>query len=373
MFFQCDLNHQIVFGNGTLEQLPQLMDNMGKNVFLATGRSAKQRGLLSHLMELLKDFQVLHFDQISPNPKAEEVHEAVNLLRQKAFEPDVVLAVGGGSVLDFAKAVAASYASGKSVEEVFGVNNVLSALPVVAVPTTHGTGSEVTKYSVITHENQKKSISDIKIVPKVALVDPVLTYSMPDEVAIDTTLDAFSHLSEAYFSALCNPIVEAFAEKGFSYLKPHMKNLGKIPMTEKVHDELTLASLFGGLAINSAGSGVVHAMGYPLTSEFKLPHGKANAVLMPWVFKFNAEVKPEKYEKMGEMLGVTDLADYLCSINEQCGFMEQIKAVANQVDDNKLGKWAEQVVNNHRLMNSACRKPSLEQVIQLYKQALFLV
>lgn len=242
MFFQCDLNHQIVFGNGTLEQLPQLMSNMGKNVFLTTGRSAKQRGLLGRLMELLKDFQVLHFDQISPNPKAEEVHEAVNLLRQKAFEPDVVLAVGGGSVLDFAKAVAASYASGKSVEEVFGVNNVPSALPVVAVPTTHGTGSEVTKYSIITHENQKKSISDSKIVPKLALVDPVLTYSMPDEVAIDTTLDAFSHLSEAYFSALCNPVVEAFAEKGFVYLKPHMKNLGKIPMTEKVHDELTLAS-----------------------------------------------------------------------------------------------------------------------------------
>jgi len=138
------------------------------------------------------------------------VHEAVNLLRQKAFEPDVVLAVGGGSVLDFAKAVAASYASGKSVEEVFGVNNVPSALPVVAVPTTHGTGSEVTKYSIITHENQKKSISDSKIVPKLALVDPVLTYSMPDEVAIDTTLDAFSHLSEAYFSALCNPVVEAW-------------------------------------------------------------------------------------------------------------------------------------------------------------------
>ena len=372
MFFQCDLNHQIVFGNGTLDQLPELIHGMGRNVFLTTGRSAKQRGLLSHLMELLTDFQVLHFDQISPNPKAEEVHQAVNLLEQEGFEPDFVLAVGGGSVLDFAKAVAASFASGTSVENVFGINNVPAALPLVAVPTTHGTGSEVTKYSIITHENQKKSISDAKIVPELALVDPVLTYSMPEDVAIDTTLDAFSHLSEAYFSALCNPLVEAFAEKGFSYLAPHMKNLGRIPMAEKVHDELTLASLFGGLAINNAGSGVVHAMGYPLTSEFELPHGRANAVLMPGVFKFNAEVKPEKYQKMSEMLGVSDLADYLCSINEQCGFVEQIKGVASQVDESKLLNWAEQVVNNHRLMNSACRKPSLEQVVELYKEALFM-
>jgi 1,3-propanediol dehydrogenase/alcohol dehydrogenase len=366
MFFQADINHTIIFGEGSIEKLPDLTKGMGKNVFLATGKGAKERGLLSELENLMHDFNVVHFDHISPNPKAEEVYEAISLIKSNQIVIDFVVAVGGGSVLDFAKAVAATYASDKPLEQLFGINMVPSSLPIVAIPTTHGTGSEVTKYAVITHEHQKKTISDEKVIPKIALVDPVLTYTMPSNVAIDTTLDALSHLTEAYFSALSNPITDAFAEKGLSYIAPHLKQLEH--MDERVHADLTIASLLAGLAINLSGSGIVHAMGYPLTSELDIPHGRANAILMPAVFQFNRTVKPDRYEKMTSILGADDLSSYLSGLRDQYGITDQAKQI--KVSDEKLYQWAQQVIDNKRLMNSACRKPTLEEVVELYKQAL---
>ncbi|WP_018963326.1 iron-containing alcohol dehydrogenase family protein [Coprothermobacter platensis] len=365
MFFQSDLNHIILFGEGSLDKLRDYVAPMGHGVFLVTGKSAKERGLLDKLNALLNGLDVIHFDNVSPNPKAEEVDEALSLIKTMGKPVDVVVAVGGGSVLDFAKAVAAAYSSHKPLTDLFGINMVPSALPIVAAPTTHGTGSEVTKYSVITHEHQKKTISDEKIVPKVAIVDPELTYSMPANVAIDTTLDALSHLTEAYFSALSNPITDAFVEKGMQFIAPHLNNLDN--MNKQAHEDLSLASLLGGLAINVSGSGIAHAMGYPLTTEFDIPHGRANAILMPVVFKFNAEVRPQHYERLAKMLNADDLSTFLSDLRTKYGISDQIKNIT--WSPSLLNKWADQVVNNKRLMNSACRKPNADEVIQLYKEA----
>lgn len=366
--FVVNQKQTIVFGSGVLDQLPQHAAKYGKRVLLCTGKSATQRGLLDRLMKLLEGFEVVHFDRISPNPKAEEVAQALALMKTMDKPIDVVAAVGGGSIMDFAKAVAASYASQKPVTQLFGVDTVDRALPVIAVPTTHGTGSEVTKYAIITHQGKKLAISDAKILPAVALIDPLLTYSMPAEVAVDTSLDALSHLTEAYFSALCNPVTEAFAEKGLTYMAPYLKTLHNLD--EEGHYHLTLASMMGGIAINLSGSGLVHAMGYPFTSEFGVPHGRANALIMPALFRFNAEAVPHKYAKLSELLNTPDLSTLLQELNHLYGYDAELKNIA--VDEPTLQRWAEGVVANQRLMRSAPRKPTTEEVVALYKQVLGL-
>ena len=267
-----------------------------KCLIIFTGASARLCGALGDVCSALEndgiEFEL--FDKISVNPKTTECYEAGKAAR--AFGADFIIGIGGGSALDAAKA-AAVYAENEDIapEDIY-LKSVSAPLPVILVGTTAGTGSEVTGVSVLTRENgKKKSVSGENYYAKLALADPLYTYSVPYEVTVSTAVDAFSHAVESLFSNKAEFNSKSYARKA---IKPLWECIhffytnGAIP-TDKMRDTLYYSSLYAGMALNLTGTCFPHTLGYTLTEDYGIAHGFACAVFLPAFVKRSMEFKNE--------------------------------------------------------------------------------
>lgn len=285
---------RIVFGSGTLGRLPELAAEHGERVLLLLGaHHAERSGLAGRLRELLP---VAAEVDCSREPRVEDVDRAVALAREARCE--VVVAVGGGSVLDCGKAVSGMLNNEGSLGDYLegvgaGRQIAHAAAPMIAVPTTSGTGSEVTKNAVISGEGYKKSVRSPLLIPRVALVDPELTIAMPPALTAACGMDALTQLIEAYLSRGAGPITDALALDGIARAGDALWRAYHRGDDIAAREQMALASLLGGVCLANAGLGAVHGFASPLGAFFPISHGVACAALLPQVLGANLRASRE--------------------------------------------------------------------------------
>jgi alcohol dehydrogenase class IV len=270
---------RIIFGEGTAATLPELVRSLGARPLVVTGASPDRAAALVSVLSA-ETFA------ISGEPTVDLIREGVRRAQNAAC--DVVISIGGGSAIDAGKAIAAIATNGGDpleFLEVIGRGRALSAqsLPFIAIPTTAGTGSEVTRNAVLgsAEHGVKASLRSPMMLPRVALVDPELTYGLPPAITAFTGLDALTQLIEPYVSARANPLVDGICVEGIGLAAGALRRVNHDGTDRAARRDMALASLFGGLALANAGLGVVHGFAAPLGGSWKAPHGALCAALLP--------------------------------------------------------------------------------------------
>jgi len=290
MRFEFAAAQRIIFGPGTLREAPSLAKSFGIRALLVTGRNGDRCAQLRELLKGQGVDSVLFAGDGEPTVRA--VSEGADFARSEGC--DVIIGFGGGSALDLGKAIAALAANpGDPLQylEVIGAGRPLERrpLPFMAIPTTAGTGSEVTRNAVLVSPEHavKVSLRHPWMLPAVALVDPELTYDLPAEITASTGLDALTQLIEPYVSIKANPVTDAFCVEGIRRSARSLRRAWSDGADTGAREDLSLASLLGGLALANAGLGAVHGLAAPLGGLRPVPHGVACAALLPHVFEMN--------------------------------------------------------------------------------------
>jgi alcohol dehydrogenase class IV len=227
----------------------------------------------------------------------------------RAFQPDVVVGIGGGSPLDVAKLVAALWNSDQTIDEAFGIGNLRSrTTPILCVPTTAGTGSEVSPNAILLDERDhanplKKGVISPFLVPDAAIIDPALTLTVPPSITAATGLDALTHCIEAYTNKFAQPLVDTWALAGIGLIARSLVSAVQDSSDLTARENVSLGALYGGLCLGPVNTAAVHALSYPLGSRYHVPHGHANAILLPHVFRFNSTANPERHAQVAAALG----------------------------------------------------------------------
>ena len=296
---------EIHFGSGIIDNLPDFVS--GKAVLITTPGTTK-RGLSRKISKLLGASLVALLDKVEPNPTFETVMAAYRELKQVDY--DFIVAVGGGSTIDTAKSVAAIQASGSEdwISDHLKLGtpfpDLFNPKPVIAIPTTAGTGSEVTMWATVwdMEEKKKYSISHPSLYSKIALLDPELILTLPEKETIYSGLDALSHAMESIWNKNHNPISDAFALKAIELVRKYLPELRHDPSNIDLRTHLLRASLFAGLAFSNTKTALAHSISYPLTAHFGLPHGLACALPLPHLIEFNGGKNFERVKIMAESL-----------------------------------------------------------------------
>lgn len=283
---------------------------LGKKALIVTGKnSAKVTGAEADVTAALKaqGLSFVVFDRVPPNPGFTEVREAAALARQEGC--DFVIGIGGGSPLDAAKAIAVLAANDLTDDQLLTPPYAIAPLPIAAIPTTAGTGSEVTQYAILTNDKlqTKSNVSHESVFPKLAFLDARYTAALPRHVTVNTALDALSHLTEGAMANRGTTLSFELALQGLSQLGPGLKFLAKhteVPLEWR--EKLLLASNVAGMVIAHTGTTAVHALGYSLTYFKDIDHGRANALTLGVYLRYMGERHPEK---VGRMLRALDLPD----------------------------------------------------------------
>jgi alcohol dehydrogenase class IV len=300
----------IVFGSHTIDELGEYVLPYGKRATLIRGgASLEESGGLDKIRSILKrsGVSVQELAGVRHDPDESQVMEFVETAT--SFNPDLVLGIGGGSVIDTAKAVSIIMTNGGTVSDYWeGKAFTKPSIPYIAVPTTSGTGAEITKNAVITSKNHtfKKSIRSEFMIPNIAMVDPKLTVSMPPAVTAYTGLDALVQNLEAYTSKNAGPITDTLAYRGIELAGNFLLRAYEHGDDTVAREGLALASLYGGITLANAGLGLSHGLSHPLGVLCGLAHGHACAITMPAVMEMNYPSRKEKYDTVASLLGFPD-------------------------------------------------------------------
>jgi alcohol dehydrogenase class IV len=298
---------RIVFGNGCAVNCVELLAQRGvRSALLVPSKSVLPH--IDGLLDALKKSGCA-ITQTAPVPAEPTVAMFETALRQaRAVEVQAVLGIGGGSAMDVAKLVAALVRSPQRVQDVFGVNQATGrSLFLVCLPTTAGTGSEVSPNAVLLDESDelKKAVISPHLVPDAAFIDPQLTWSVPPAVTAATGLDALTHCIEAYANRVAHPFVDTYALQGMRLIAAHLARVVSDGSDAEARANMALGSLYGGLCLGPVNTAAVHALAYPLGGRFHVAHGVSNAVLLPHVLNFNLPAAPERYAEVAVALGIT--------------------------------------------------------------------
>jgi alcohol dehydrogenase class IV len=302
---------KLVFGKGTLCQLPDEITALSANRVLIVTISP----LLNQLSALITKLEangvkVTVNTSINNEPSFADVQQM--LQEVKGFNPDVVVGIGGGSVLDVAKLIAALLDNEQGLKDIVGIG-FLKCRPkkLICLPATSGTGSEVSPNSILVDEtdNQKKGFISPFLVPDVVYVDPLLTMSVPPAITAATGIDALTHCLEAYTNLFAHPLIDVYAFEGMRLIAAHIVTAVKNGNDEEARTQVAMGSLLGGFCLGPVNTAGVHALSYPLGSTFHLAHGLSNALLLPYVMEFNYVAAPKRYADVAIALGCERQAD----------------------------------------------------------------
>jgi alcohol dehydrogenase class IV len=304
---------RIIFGNGTVSKIPQLLQGMGHNIFLVTGKNPLRAKFLTECLEA-EGYRLFHF-QVEKEPDTEMISSGVQLARENYC--DAVVGFGGGSVIDSAKAIAALVPNkGELLNylEVIGLGKKLEEkpLPFIAIPTTAGTGAETTKNAVIhsPEHNVKVSLRSSLMFPDVAVVDPELTVSVPPEITATTGMDALTHLLETFVSNQANPFIDMFCREGMRRISASLKKAFDKGDDLSARGDMAFAAMLGGMALANVKLGAVHGFAGPMGGMFPVPHGAVCAAVLPAVMDVNIRAVKEqnhqqtlaKYDEVAQIL-----------------------------------------------------------------------
>lgn len=311
MRFEFATSNRIIFGAGTSQQIAEITQGFGKRPFLVTGKNSSRADFAIEQLQT-HGMTVTQF-AIASEPSTDIVLAGVEMAREQNC--DVVIGLGGGSVIDGAKAIAALLTNeGEPLDylEVVGkglpLNN--APAPYIAVPTTAGTGAEVTRNAVLTvpEHRVKVSLRSALMLPDVAIIDPELTYSLPPEITAVTGLDALTQVIEPFVSHLANPLTDALCREGIQRAGRSLRRAWENGSDHEARYDMALASLFGGLALANAKLGVVHGFAGPLGGMFSAPHGAVCARLLPYAIETNVQALQSQQPNHPALTRYTEMA-----------------------------------------------------------------
>jgi len=328
--------HKIIAGAGCFAQLGEETIQLGMKALLVCGQTAlRASGKLDEAVASIQDAgaQVEVLDRVEPEPSLDTVEAGRRACQE--LDVNVVVGIGGGSALDVAKAIAALANSPLSVKEHFdGTETPDLGIPIVAVPTTAGTGTEVTVNSVLSeHGTQtKKSIRGRSLLPKVAIVDPELLLSLPRDLTANAGFDALTQAIEAYTSRNATPITDALAFDAFRSLAAGLPQALDDGSDIGARSQTAFGSLMAGMALANARLGVVHGLAHPLGIHYHIPHGLVCGALLPYAIRLNQEVAREKHERLSYVLG-RPLLEFVDELLEQAGLAGALTDFGIKPDD----------------------------------------
>lgn len=311
--FQFTIPTQVIYKTDAAAHLEKILQQMNFNkVLIVTDPGITKAGYTETVSKILDQAQITYevFNDVEPNPSVQTVEKGVTIFTNLNYE--IIIALGGGSPMDVAKAIAVRVTNRhKEVPLLEGADQFENdPLPIIAIPTTAGTGSEVTPFAVITNREKKYKLTIIstKIIPKFAILDPKLIANLPADIAAATGLDALTHAVESYTSLFGSLYSDSFAEKAIDIIGKYLRRFVANRKNEEAGGAMLIASLFAGLAFAHSRLGNAHAMAHPLGGFFNVPHGVANAILLPHIMDYNCIAVPEKFEKIAHLLGEAPIA-----------------------------------------------------------------
>lgn len=385
--FHLSIPTEIIFGKDVVkEKLPLLLNELKvENILLVCDRELKKIGFMDSLGKNLIEngFHVTEFYEIDPNPSQEAVHKGRDLFIENKCE--VIIGLGGGSSIDAAKGIAVAVVNKGDVSNYGrGKNPIEGPLPTtIIIPTTAGTGSEVTNVAVITDYEEKKKfvLASHYVKPNFAIIDPTMTYTLPQSQIASTGIDAMVHCIESFVNNRSQPISDAFALYGFKMLYDYLPISYADPTSEEAKAQVLLGSTIAGLAFANTGTGLVHSLSHPVTSWFNVPHGLANAVILPHVIAFNlianygkyaelAYIINPKYRELTKREAAEKLVDELRNYTYSLNIPKDFSYLNIDFDEKTLEGLVHDTLNDKGTFPNNPRRATEREVRELYKQVL---
>lgn len=373
---------RIFFGVNAVNQLGEIITELGgRHVFVVIDPGLKQAGINKHIATILNKAKIPYtlFTKVTPEPGLKLADQGLKLAKKN--KADCVVGVGGGSALDIAKAVSILLTNGGKAEDYLGLGKIKKpGVPKIMIPTTAGTGAEVTFTAVFINEktNSKGGMNGDPLYPDATILDPALTISLPPHVTAATGIDAFTHALEAFVSTQSHTISDMYALEAIDLIN---KNLGMAYANGtnlEARSAMLMGSLLGGKALATAGVGLVHAMAYPLGGMFNTAHGLANAVLLPYVVEYNIIGNPEKFATVAQVMGYETegltlreaaqlTVEAIHQLNADVGIPNSLEALNISAD--KIPEMAKIALTVTRPVENNPRKPTEDDVIAVYEAA----
>lgn len=367
--------NKLVTGRDSLSVLPDEIARLGvERPLIVTDNILIQAGVVAQV-EALLPMSAGIFSDVKPEPEIEIVDLCLQKIREGNH--DGLIAVGGGSAIDIAKAASVMATNEGSIEQYVGTNLVKQpGLPLIAIPTTAGTGSEVTNISILSDKKEqvKKGIVSPYLLPDVAIVSPLMTLTCPPSVTAASGVDALVHAVEAYISKFASPVTDALAIGAMKLIAVHLPKAYAAPDNIESREAMITASLMAGLAFGNAGVGAVHALAYPLGGRFHMAHGVSNSLLLPYVMKWNKIACLEKLRDVAVALG--ENVDGLNADQAAEAAIEAMTRLCRYVDipqslrefnipESAIAEMAEEATKQTRLLKNnprALRKKDIEDI-----------
>ncbi|MDD6965053.1 MAG: iron-containing alcohol dehydrogenase [Firmicutes bacterium] len=378
--FSFTIPQNIVVGAGSLKRLPELAKNLKKSkAYIISGAHLEKIGMVDKCREALKAAGIESdaFTQTEGNPSTDTVAKAANGF--KSSKADFIVAFGGGSPLDVAKAVAVIASYGGNITDYEGGGKVLGpVVPMIAIPTTAGTGSEVTAFSVITDHsrNYKLTVVSNYLLPAYAILDPELITTVPKSTAAACGIDAMVHALEAFISKAASPFSDLFAKEALRLIGTSIRDYVSDRSNLAACESMLIGSLFAGIAFSHARLGDVHAMSHPVSAYFDVAHGVANAVLLPTVVDYNMTYANEKYKYIYDCICEKPLSDDTFTpemlaaeirvLNDELGIPSSLSEVG--VDSSLFDKMADDAMKSGNILVNP-RPTTKKDILALYAQA----
>jgi alcohol dehydrogenase len=385
----------LLFGRHAVRELGSILDRLGsKRVFVITDKILAQVGIVDQVKEAAgRPVEV--FDGGEPEPSLGMIQNGIAAAR--AFRPDTIIGLGGGSNMDAAKLAAVVLGHGSDVRDYVGENKVPGPImPLVCIPTTAGTGSEVSQAAVFTNTDiqLKVSVLSYYLRPAAAIVDPLLTVSCPPNVTADSGIDALTHAIEG-FTAVDNatyplpagetsvyqgknPFADMCAEKAITLVGRFLRRAVRDGNDLEARDGMALAGTMGGLAFSNAGVALVHAMEYPVGAAVHVSHGAGNGLLLPFVMRYNAAARQEEFGYIAELIGDDTTGEFeagaadaavmaIEQLKKDIGIPGRLRDIG--VKEDMLAGFAEKAFSFKRLMRVNPRFPTQAEIEEIYRAA----
>lgn len=367
---------KIQFGTGCLEIFcKDFLASGKKRLFILTAPIL--RPLLKKMDETLQDggVELCYFDDIRQEPTVNDFHTII--AQARSFKADSVIGVGGGSVLDLAKLIATLLYSDQQVEQLFGIGLIKErGVWFACIPTTSGTGSEVSPNAILLDENDnlKKGIVSPYLMADAAYIDPQLTWTVPAKVTAETGMDALTHCIEAYTNKFAHPLVDVYALTGIRLIAANLLKAVKDGKDQEAREALSLGSMYGGMCLGPVNTAAVHALSYPLGGMFHLSHGLSNAILLPTVMRFNRPACVERYAQVAIACGVQPGkndeetaergVDFIYQLSKDCGIPTTLSEI--EVPQEAVDEMAKAAMEVQRLLKNNPRVVTEQDAKDIY-------
>jgi alcohol dehydrogenase class IV len=373
------LPRTLAFGAGCLAQCAaEVARHQRRRVFVVRSPSTRVLGepLYAGLRELGCEVHV--WDGIAHEPAVADFHHA--LIAAREVSADAVIGLGGGSAMDVAKLVAALLRGEQDVRETFGIGKLLGRSTFLAcLPTTAGTGSEVSPNAILLDEQEqlKKGVISPHLMPDAAYIDPDLTRGVPPAITAATGMDALTHCIEAYANRFAHPMIDVYALQGIRLISKHLPRAVEHGQDLEARTHVAMGSMYGGFCLGPVNTGAVHALAYPLGGEFHVAHGVSNAVLLPHVLEFNLSSAPQRYATIAVAMGAqpagseTETAqrglEIVRELSRRCGIPAQLRELG--VPKNAIERMARSAMTVTRLLERNVRTVTQQDAIDIYTKA----